>query len=435
MNPTIRSVLDRIEADRDFVIGLTQQLVRIPTVNPKFEQGPGINREPDLQNHLEGVLKDLGMQTEQSEALPGRPNLVGRLPGSNERSLILNGHIDVVPVGEQSRWTMDPFGGEIVGNRLYGRGSIDMKAGVAANVAAVKAIREAGLQLEGRLELHSVVDEEAGGFGTIDLIKRGHLAAGAIVTEPTWGAVLPAEGGLEWCRVTITGKSAHSAWRYNEIFPQHHTVERLEPGTNAILLAARFLEALQQYELDITRRRSHPLVPAGLNTINVGVIRGGSGRGPDGLPAVMTNPAIIPDTVVIDLDMKFLPQETSAEYRAEFESFVHHFAQTSHWLREHPPQLQWELGGLHFPPMNTPVEHPLVSSVIGLRKELGLETAIKGFEAVADAAFYAGAGMPVVIYGPGGDGFHGYDEYVDIESLVLTTKVVAASVLEWCGVG
>jgi acetylornithine deacetylase/succinyl-diaminopimelate desuccinylase family protein len=434
VNPTVHAVLDRIEADRDFVIGLTQQLVRIPSVNPKFEQGSGINREADVQSHLEQTLRGLGLQTQQIEALPGRPNLVAELPGSAERSLILNGHIDVVPVGERGRWTVDPFGGEVVGNRLYGRGSIDMKAGVAANVAAIKAIRDLGITLEGRLEIHSVVDEEAGGFGTIDLVKRGRLAAGAIVTEPSWGTLIPAEGGLEWCRVTITGKSAHSAWRYNEIFPQHHTPQRLEPGTNAILLASRFLEALQQFELDITRRRSHPLVPAGLNTINVGVIRGGSGRGADGLPAIMTNPAIIPDTVVIDLDMKFLPQENSAEYRAEFESFVHNFAQTVAHLRQHPPQIQWELGGLHFPPMNTPLDHPLSRSVISLRQELGLETVIKGFEAVCDGAFYAGAGMPVVIYGPGGDGFHGYDEYVDTDSLVLTTKVVAASVLDWCGV-
>ncbi|SOC46381.1 acetylornithine deacetylase [Rhizobium subbaraonis] len=429
----VETVTALIERDRDWVVDLTQRLVRIPSVNPKFNLDPAVNREADVQKLIETELKTMGFSTESWDALPGRPNVVGDLAGSEEKSLILCGHIDVVPIGDPARWTVDPFGGEIKNGRLYGRGAIDMKGGVAACLAAAWAIRAAGIELDGRLSIHTVVDEEAGGFGAMDAVKRGKLAKAVLVAEPTWGDVLPAEGGLEWARVTIRGRTAHSAWRYNEIYPQRHESGRLEPGVNAIELATRFIEALRHYESGRTRAASHPLLPVGMNTINVGVLHAGAGLGDNGLPITMTNPAIIPDVAVIDLDMKFLPSENSADYRRDFENFVHHFAQTDAWLRSNPPKIQWELGGLHFPPLNTPVDHPLVQSLVANKAAVGRKPDIKGFVAVCDAAHYAGAGVDGVIFGPSGDGFHGDDEYVDVESLVETTKVIAASVIDWCG--
>jgi acetylornithine deacetylase len=429
----IADVQAQIEKDRDWVIKLTQDMVRIPSVNPKFEADAAINREGAVQALLEPLLQAEGFATEQWDALPGRPNLVGEKPGSEERSLILCGHIDVVPVGVKKNWTVDPFGGAIVDGRLYGRGAIDMKGGVAACIAAARAIQRAGIELEGRLAIHSVVDEEAGGSGAIDAVKRGKLAKAVLVAEPTWGDVLPVEGGLEWARVTIRGRNGHSALRYDEIYPQRHDPNRL-PGVNAIEIAARFITAVRQYELDRTRARSHPLLPAGMNTINIGVMHGGTGIGESGLPTVMSNPAIIPDAAVLDLDMKFLPDENSADYRRDFENFVHHFAQTDAWLRDNPPVIQWELGGLYFPPMNTPADHPIVKSLMARRTALGKTPVVKGFIAVCDAAHYAGAGIDSVIFGPSGEGFHAADEYVDVESLVETAKVIAASVIDWCGI-
>lgn len=431
---TIKALQDFIEKDRDFVINLTRDIVRIPSVNPKFETADGLNREADVQGLLDPILASEGFSTEQFDALPGRPNLIAEKAGSEEKSLILCGHIDVVPVGALKDWTVDPFGGEIKDGRLYGRGAIDMKGGVAACVAAMRAINRAGITLDGRLALHTVVDEEAGGGGAIANVKRGKLAKGIIVAEPSWGDVFPAAGGLEWARVTIRGRNGHSAFRFNEIYPQQHTKDRLVPAMNAIEIAARFIGAIQQFERDITRAASHPLMPAGMNTINVGVIQGGTGLGPHGIPTVMTNPAIIPDAVVIDLDMKFLPHQTSAEYRRAFEAFIDHFCQMDDWLRKNPITVEWELGGLHFPPVNTPVDHPIVTSLVKRKGEIGKAAEVKGFIAVADLAHYAGAGVDGAIFGPAGDGFHSTDEYVDIESLVESAKVIAAAVIDWCGV-
>jgi len=435
MTDPLASVWAAIDADPDYVTTLTQELVRIPSVNPKFEQGEGLNREADVQSLIDSRLTEIGFATESFETFPGRPNVIGNMAGSEDRSMILCGHIDVVPVGNRGNWTVDPFGAEIIDGKLYGRGAVDMKSGVAACIAAAHFIKKAGITLEGRLSLHSVIDEEAGGFGAMDVVARGHLAKSAIIAEPTWGMVQPAEGGLEWVRVTIIGRSGHAGMRYNDIFPQPHVPGRVTPAINAIELANRFLSALRDFEANRCRNNYHPLCPPGLSTINPGVIHGGVGIGADGLPLIRSNPAMTPDRVVIDLDYKFLPNETSAEIRKEFEDFVHHFAQTDPWMRDNPPTVQWELGGLHFAPMDTPIDHPLVQSLIAHHTGLeGVAPKVRGFDAVTDAAHYAGKGVQSVIYGPSGDGFHGDNEYVDVASLLRATKVIAAAVLDTCGV-
>lgn len=429
----VKAVWQVLDDDPGYATELTRKLVQIPSVNPKFIQDPAQNRESDVQDLVESELKSIGMSIDRWDVFPDRPNVIGQIAGSEERSLLLCGHIDVVPVGERHTWNVDPFGGEIKDGRLYGRGAVDMKSGVAAAIAAIRAIRKAGIELEGRVAMHSVVDEETGGFGAIDAVKRGYLAKAAIIAEPSWGQIQICEGGLEWIRITITGRQGHSAWRYNEIWPQRDAPTRLRPAVNAIDIAVRFLDALRNFEASRCRHRQHPLLPPGMNTINVGAMRAGAGLGPDGLPLIMINPAIIPDVAVIDLDYKFLPNQTKAEIRSEFEEFVHHFCQQDLWLQENPIKVQWELGGLHFPPMDTAPDHPIVQSLFKRRREAGGTPEIAGFVAVADCAHYAGAGVSSVICGVKGDGLHGTDEYVDIASLKETTKTLAAAIIDWCG--
>jgi acetylornithine deacetylase/succinyl-diaminopimelate desuccinylase-like protein len=130
-----------------------------------------------------------------------------------------------------------------------------------------------------------------------------------------------------------------------------------------------------------------------------------------------------------------MPDEKFEDVKAEFEDFVAHFAATDSWMRENPPKILWDLFDLNFPPMNTPVDHPLTLSITSRAREVQEKSPeIKGFEAVTDAAHYAGAGVDAVIYGASGDGFHGNDECIDINSLLESTKVIAAAVLDNCGV-
>lgn len=430
----VKAAWKALDDERSYATELTQKLVRIPSVNPKFIKDPEQNCERAVQDLIESELTSLGMSIDRWDVFPGRPNVVGQIAGVEEHSLLLCGHIDVVPIGERDTWTVAPFGGEIRNGKLYGRGAVDMKSGVAAAIAAIRSIRKAGIELNGRVAIHSVVDEEAGGFGAIDAIQRGHVAKAAIITEPSWGDVLVCEGGLEWIRLTISGKMGHSSLRYNEIWPQRDGPDRFGRAVNAIELAARFLAALATFESSRCRNRQHALLPPGMNTINIGAIRGGAGLGPDGLPLIMTNPAIIPDVAVIDLDYKFLPHQTREEIRSEFEAFVYHFCQQDLWLQKNPIKVQWELCGCKFPPMDTPPDHPIVKSLLKRRAQAGGHPKIMGMIGKTDASHYAGAGIDAVTCGPTGDGFHASDEYVDIASLEETTKTLAATIIDCCGV-
>lgn len=429
-----RHVYAQVDSDRDFVIGLTKSLVRIPTVNPKFKDDPQLSREADLQAYLEGVLRSIGLSTEMWDVSPGRPNLVGTLSGSEDTSLILNGHIDVVPPGDRANWSVDPFGGELKEAKIYGRGSLDMKAGVAAAVAAVKAVVDSGIKLRGRVAIHSVVDEESSSEGTRDIVRLGKLAKAVIVPEPSWGAIYSAAVGEEWVRVTIRGRAGHAGWRYNEIYPQIPASDRVVPSVNAIDLGVRLLVALREYEREKGRNCYHPLMPAGITTINAAAIFAGAGIGADGLPITTSNPAITPDTFVADFQVKSLPSDPPKQVRADFEEFIYRFAQTDGWLRAHPPTVKWELHNVHFPPVETPTDHEIIQSIAASRARTGLSTQTQGFVAVADTAFYSGAGVPAIIYGPGGNGIHAVDEYVEVESLVDTTKHLAAAIIGWCKV-
>lgn len=431
------AVLDR---DPDWSVDLTARLVRIPSVNPKFPAGVGnvdiTGREAEVQALLQAELEALGLSCRQWDALPGRPNLVAKTEAADpERSLILCGHVDVVPVGDTREWSYDPFCGEIRDGRVLGRGTMDMKSGLACCVAAIRAVRLAGIPLNGQVALHSVVDEEAGGFGAIAAVEAGELAAAAIIAEPARGELFLCQGGLEWLRVTIRGRQGHSAYRYKGYWPQPHDQKGANDPISAADLATRFLSALRDYEAAVARTHSHPLMPAGVNHFGVGAVQIGAGMGADGLPQILNNPGITPDVAVIDIDMKFMPDQSSTVARADFEAFVAGFCASDPWLKAHPITVEWELYGLHFPPMNTAPDHPLVASILGNRRALtGLDTPIRGSIGVTDGAHYAAGGVKALRYGPAGANQHAADEWADVASIRETTKVLAAAILDWCGV-
>ena len=433
----IESLVHRqLDAMRADIVGLTQEIVAFKSINPRFMGDPEASEEAQIQDYLETGLHARGLPVTRWEKEPRRPNLVALLPGSGGgRSLAFNGHIDVVPIGDRDGWDYDPWGSDIVAGKLYGRGSVDMKAGVAAFIAATEAIIASDIALKGDLQLHIVVDEEAGGFaGTRDVIARGYRADGVIVAEPTSGRIDAAEGGLSWVRVTIRGRAAHAGWRFAQIYPQAEADAQNADGVNAIEKGVKFVQAVREFEREWAHSRHHPLMPPGITTINPGVIVGGVGLGEDGKPLITSNPAMIPDVCVVDFDFKYLPTETFEEVRGEFEAFVSAFADTDPWLRKHPPTVQWHLSNIDFPPFSTSPDHPLIEAVRSAQQALGIETILTGKRAVTDAAFYAGAGMTPIILGPTGEGLHGDNEYVELDSLIETAKVFAGVILRWCGI-
>jgi acetylornithine deacetylase/succinyl-diaminopimelate desuccinylase family protein len=424
---------EAVTLQHEKTVALLQHLVRIPSVNPKFVADPAQNREPEVQDAIEAELRALGFATERSHPFPDRPNLYGIWAGAQARSLALCGHVDVVPVGDRAAWTTDPFAAEIRDGRMYGRGAGDMKAGLAACLAACRAIRAQGLALDGRLEFHSVVDEEAGGFGAMQAAARSMAPEAVLVAESSGGAIRPWAGGLEWVRVVIRGLNGHSSRRFASIYPSDHPARLSGQSVNAIELGARLLAAVRELETEWGVTRQFSGMPPGMNTISPGVMVAGAGHGPDGMPTILSNPAIVPDTCAIDFDLKFLPHESSAEIRREFEACIARFAQSDSWLREHPPQVIWDLYGLHFPPVNTPTDHPLSRALKESREAAGLPVLFEGALGVTDAAHYAARGIKGIVYGPLSANAHGPDEYVDLASVHEAAQVIATSIVRFCG--
>lgn len=417
-----------VDKNKDNIIELLQEMISFKSVNFKFLDNPLDSEVKELQDFLEDYLQKLELKTDKWEVYDNQPNLVGILKGqSDENSLILNGHIDVVPLGDESSWSYDPWKGEIDKGKLYGRGSCDMKAGVVSNIMAAKFIRDLGIELKSDLQLHIVTDEEAGGGGTKAAIKKGYNGKGVIVTEPTDGIINPVEGGLEWVRITVKGSTGHAGYRYSHIYPGYG-----KGAVNAIEKAQYILRSVTELEREWGLTKYNEFLPAGITTINPGVMMAGSGE-ENGYPATTTNPAMVPDHCIIDFDLKYLPTENSADVRKEFENYINKVCQGDSWLRENPPKIEWDLYGLHFPEVNTSLDHKLVKSIANSQKALNIDTRYGGFVAVSDAAFYAGEEIPSVIYGPIGERLHGPDESVDLESVYEVTKVIILSILQWNG--
>lgn len=427
----VTRVLDAIDAQRDDLIAIVQKLVQIESENPKLT-GLAPKGEADVQDYVETILDEIGASKDRWDAEPGRPDLVGTVKGiGGGPSLALNGHIDVVPAGDHVDWARHPYSGDVEDGKIWGRGSNDMKGGVGAALFAALILKRLGVELKGDLFLETVIDEETGGPGTRSTIERGYRPDFALVVEPTApGTIMPVEGGLEWLRVTVTGVSGHSAWRYKSVHAGGQGT-----AVSAFDKAMKLVNAIAELERMWANRKVHPLMPKGITTINVGAFAAGSGGGKNGMPNIMTSVSALPDYCAMDLSLKFLPSETTEAVRAEFETFIHHICQADDWLRDNPPTIEWGLHGVSFPPADTPVEHPAIVALDESIRQTGAEPQHTGFVAVSDTAWFGGAGIPSALFGTGnGDGSHGLDEWVGVDAVVETAKTVALFIMNWCGV-
>jgi acetylornithine deacetylase len=432
----VEAVRGAVGERRDELVALVRELVSHASENPKLlsdpaAQGRAIAAEAACQDAMAAQLSALGMEIDRFEALSGRDDVVGRLAGAGGgRSLILNGHLDVVPAGDVSAWPHDPWGGELEGGHLWGRGACDMKGGIACGLIALRALQALGVRLAGDVVFQSVVDEETGGPGTRAALARGHLADAAIVLEPTAREIVTVEGGLEWVRVVVRGRTGHSAVRYRSV----HAGGRGE-AVSAIEKAVKLLAAVAELERNWAVHKLHPLMPRGITTINPGVIAGGSGGGADGTPNGMVAYSNFSDYCALGLSLKYLPDERAADVKAEFEQYIARVAAADPWLREHPPEIEWGIAGVSFPPSEVSSEHPLVTGLCGAFRAVAGEPRLGGFEAVSDLAWLAEAGIPAVLYGPGDFAqAHSSAEYVGVDELVEVASVVALALCDWCGV-
>ena len=345
---------------------------------------------------------------EQRERGLGVAGVMGDEAGG--RCLILNGHVDVVPPGDESLWHYPPWQGTMAEGRVYGRGAVDMKGGLCCALFAAKALLDSGVRLKGRLVVESVIGEEDGGVGTLASVLRGYTADGAIVVEPTELIVAPAQAGAFNFRVTIPGQAAHGCVR--------------EEGVSAIEKFLPIHQALMELERERNKRVQDPLyaryeIP---NAICIGSVRAG------------TWASSVAESLVFEGRYGIAVDEDHSAARRAFEEAVAKAAQSDPWLRDHPPVVEW--WGGQFYPARTPTDHPLVQTVVGAyEKVTGDAARLEGMTYGADMGLLVNVGhTPAVLFGPGDVRVsHRPDEYVPIKELETALRTLALTALRFCG--
>lgn len=428
---TTRAIVAAVDGLRDELIAFTQALV---ACRSDSQSEGNVEFEPEAircQDMIAARLETFGMDVQRWTEEPRYPVVAGRLAGRGTgRSLAINGHIDVVPVGDSSAWEHDPWGGEVADGKLWGRGATDMKGGVAAGIIAVQALKQAGIVPAGDLWVHIVSDEEVVGWGTRRLIERLPRVDAVIDAEPTDLKIMPVEGGLIHFRMEFTGRESHAGNRYMSV---HAGGLGDRAGINAIEKAIKVITALQELERQWGNLRGHPMLPPGFNTLLPGMISGGPGGGHDGQINLISNPGTSPNYCAVEYNVWYLPQESFEAIRDEIEDYVAAVCRTDPWLREHPPVFTWKLRNIFFPPVDVPPDHPFVQTLAGSLGTLGLPPTIEAFTAASELAWYAEQGIPGSIFGPGRIAqAHSPNEYVEVEQLVDACKVIALTAAAWC---
>jgi acetylornithine deacetylase/succinyl-diaminopimelate desuccinylase family protein len=371
-----------------------------------------------------------GWDVGPSATFPAHPLIVARLPGSGGgRSIAFNAHVDVVPIGDRRLWSQDPFGGTIVGDRIYGRGATDMKGGLAAAMWATKIAIADGLRPRGDIVFHIVSDEEVVGNGTREIVARTTPTDVTLSLEPTGMRLCAAEGGLVHFRIEVDGVEAHASTRYLSV----HAGGKGRGGVNAVEKIVKLIVALQELERQWGNEKSHPILPAGYNTLSPAIIVGGPGGGADGRLNLFSNAGTAPNYCSVEYNMWYYPDESFDDVRAEVEDVVSTASRLDPWLREHPPRITWKLGHIYFPPLDVPLDHPAVALLENCLTSLGLDSTPQGFGAATDLAWYGERNLPGIICGPGHLAqCHVADEYVETEQLLLAAKVYAQMIVGWC---
>ncbi len=414
LNATEQRALAGIDMD-----GLLATLAELIAL--RSDQG----QETDIQHAVADRLERMGMEVDRWTIdigeLSRHPSygaeiarqqavgVVGSWGRGQGRSLILNGHVDVVPPGELERWTVPPFSATVRDGQVYGRGAVDMKGGLCCALHAVAALIEAGIDLPGQVMIQPVIGEEDGGAGTLAAIVRGHQADGAIVLEPTELTVAPAQAGALSFRIEVPGRAAHGALRTEGVDP----LERF----------GMLHGALRELEAERNDRLRHPLfadqdVPF---AICVGKVQAGVWA------------STVAETLVMEGRYGIAVDEPVEQACRELEAAVARVAAQDEWLREHPPRVTW--WGARFMPAAISPDHPLVTGLAGAFQAISQQPArIRGMPYGADMHLLVNQGRtPTVLFGPGDvRQAHVPDEYVPVADLEAVTRTLVLAILRFC---
>ena len=431
--PTQRSTADDLSADlpagvadalaaveATSLVRLVQELVAVPTVT-------GSDAESEGQHRFERRLRAAGMDTDlwsvdlpatiSHPDFPGMEapreqawGLVGSWGGGDGPTVVLNGHLDVVPIGDPALWTTGPWAGEVRDGRVHGRGACDMKGGLACQVIAVEALRAAGVRLRGTVQLQSVVGEEDGGLGAFATLQRGYCGDLAVISEPTSSALVTASAGALTFRLTVPGRSVHASMR----------TEGVDAVEKYLLVhqALRRLEAARNRDASPMMARYDVAYP-----LSVGTVRAGDW------------PSSVPDLLVAEGRIGVALGEPVQDARAALERCLAEVSAGDPWLRRHPVRVEW-FGG-QFASGQVDPDSPVARLVSSSHARLhGSRPDVHGVPYGSDLRLLTGlGGVPTVHYGPGDIRHaHAPDESVAVDELVAVTRTLVLLVATAAGV-
>ena len=431
MNDTEQRIAGTVAASRDELVELASALIRFDTT--ARDAGDPARDEAALQAHLAARLQAAGADVDVWEPRPadvrgrqvpfeldfaGRPQLVARFAGAGGgRSLLLNGHIDVVSGEPKARWTSDPNTPVVRDGRLYGRGACDMKGGVAAMVLAAETLSRLGIGLAGDLLVNTITDEESSGAGGIACVARGVRADAGIVPEPTGFEVWVACRGSVYPTITVEGRPGHA-----ELLQPHW---RDGGAVNAIEKAQIVLAAIRRLREEWRTRADlrHPYLSP-----------------PDIVPTIMHAgewSVTYPASCAITAAVLFPPALADADgygslVMGEVRDWIERACAADPWLAEHPPLFTWTAD---IPPMEIPPDDPIVQAVLGASADVGEPARLGGLDSWYDGATYTlSAATPSVGFGPRSIAdAHTIDESVAIDDLVRCAQAIAIAAVRFCG--
>ena len=416
-----RRIFDAIDAAFERQMETTIQFSSIPST--RGAEGPCQDMMHDLLRMRGYEVDDWHIDVNDLKALRGygpiehdfskARTVVGTYRPAREkgRSLILQGHCDVVPAGPLDMWDAPPYAPVIKDGWMYGRGAGDMKSGTIAALFALDALKAAGLKPTARIHFQSVIEEESTGVGALSTIRRGYRADCCFIPEPTNGKLVRSQVGVIWFRLKVRGKPAH--------------VYEAGVGANAIKAAYHLVEALEGLEAEWNRRAASDKHFKALNhpiNFNPGIIKGGDWA------------SSVPAWCDIDCRIAVLPGWSIADHQTEIVACVAAAAKTHPFLAQNSPVVEWS-GFLSEGYELTNADE--CEAVFGNvhEKVYGGPTQELVFTALTDTRFYGlNAGIPSLCFGANAERMHGFNERVEIESLRKTTRAIALFVAEWCGV-
>jgi len=382
-----------IKQNHQYLIDTLQQLIRINSVNPMLDpKAPG---EEEIGSYIAQILEDMGLKPEVDTLKPGRVNVTAVIKGSGGgRSLMINGHMDTVGVSNMK----EPFSGKISGGRIFGRGSMDMKGGLAGALGAAKALIENKIQLKGDLILAFVADEEYGSIGTEHLIKKYQTDA-AIVTEPTGLDICPAHKGFGLFEFITKGRAAHGS--------------QPEKGIDANTHMGRIMTELDRLSQKMKSTPPHPLL--GLPSLHIPVIKGGQ------------EPFTYADKCRMKLERRTLPGETKEEILSDLKAILKRLSRRSDSFEAEVKTVLWR------DPYEIDRNNRIVTTLFGSIKEItGRDPSYIGHPWWEDSGLLAKAGMDTVIIGPKGSGLHSKEEWADIQSIIDLAGILYQTALNFC---